>query len=302
MQAQARYASSVALATTTATSLNNVQMNDDSYPPLPQNEESVAYSTDNPHGRRCRRERLRERRHRRHADDRRRTDVGKHAGRSGLPPDQRHLQRWRPGHRVQRSRPRVLPVAALLLPATAAVRGPDLQVARQRRDVDPRVVGRPSPRRTTTRRRERSTRTRSTTRSTSTIDNNPSSPHYGRLYVTYTRFHIADDGSSDTCPIKLAYTDSVPSQDPSLAVWTPDERRARRSGRGRLGILGEPVLGPGRREEREARHRVHPRGVQHVARPRPAVPELDERRRELLVQRQREQARAVGRQPGRVAT
>src|SRR6478672_1283155 len=48
MQAQARYASSVALATTTATSLDNVQMNDDSYPPLPQNEESVAYSLDDP--------------------------------------------------------------------------------------------------------------------------------------------------------------------------------------------------------------------------------------------------------------
>src|SRR2546421_10980704 len=51
MQTQARFTASVgagASAATTATSLNNVQMNDDSYPPLPQNEESVAYSTDNP--------------------------------------------------------------------------------------------------------------------------------------------------------------------------------------------------------------------------------------------------------------
>src|SRR6266516_6497751 len=51
MQTQARFTASVgasASAATAATSLNNVQMNDDSYPPLPQNEESVAYSTDNP--------------------------------------------------------------------------------------------------------------------------------------------------------------------------------------------------------------------------------------------------------------
>src|SRR5438445_92717 len=51
MQTQAGFTASVgatASAATTATSLNNVQMNDDSYPPLPQNEESVAYSTDDP--------------------------------------------------------------------------------------------------------------------------------------------------------------------------------------------------------------------------------------------------------------
>jgi hypothetical protein len=52
------------------------------------------------------------------------------------------------------------------------------------------------------------------------VDNNPSSPWYGRLYVTWTRFHIRDDGFSDTCPIKLAYTDAIPTTDPSTAVWT----------------------------------------------------------------------------------
>ena len=51
------------------------------------------------------------------------------------------------------------------------------------------------------------------------VDNNPTSPHYGRLYVTYTRFHILEDGSSDSCPIKLAYTDNIPSQNPSQTVW-----------------------------------------------------------------------------------
>ena len=95
------------------------------------------------------------------------------------------------------------------------------------------------------------------------------------------------------------YTDSVPSQDPP---WRFGRRRTSwpTVRGGRPGILGQPVLGPGRREEREAGRRVHPRGVQHVARPRPAVQDLDQRRLELLLKRQREQARTVGRQPGRV--
>jgi hypothetical protein len=52
------------------------------------------------------------------------------------------------------------------------------------------------------------------------IDNNKTSPHYGRIYVTYTRFHILPDGSSDSCPIQLSYTDSIPSFNPALSVWT----------------------------------------------------------------------------------
>jgi hypothetical protein len=52
------------------------------------------------------------------------------------------------------------------------------------------------------------------------VDNTPTSPHYGRLYVTYTKFHIAADGSSDYCPIQLSSTDAVPTADPSQAVFT----------------------------------------------------------------------------------
>jgi hypothetical protein len=51
------------------------------------------------------------------------------------------------------------------------------------------------------------------------VDNTPTSPNYGRLYVTYTKFHFAADGSSDYCPIQLSYTDSVPTADPSQAVF-----------------------------------------------------------------------------------
>lgn len=51
------------------------------------------------------------------------------------------------------------------------------------------------------------------------VDNTPTSPHYGRLYVTYTKFHVEPSGFSDYCPIQLAYTDSVPTQNPSLATF-----------------------------------------------------------------------------------
>jgi len=52
-----------------------------------------------------------------------------------------------------------------------------------------------------------------------TVDNYPTSPHYGRIYVTYTKFHIQDDGFSDYCPIQLSYTDDIPTINPRLAVF-----------------------------------------------------------------------------------
>ena len=52
------------------------------------------------------------------------------------------------------------------------------------------------------------------------VDNNPGSPHYGRVYVTYTKFHIQPDGFSDYCPLQLSYTDSIPTQNPALTTWS----------------------------------------------------------------------------------
>jgi hypothetical protein len=52
------------------------------------------------------------------------------------------------------------------------------------------------------------------------VDNNSSSPHYGRVYVTYTKFHIQPDGFSDYCPLQLSYTDSIPTQNPALTSWS----------------------------------------------------------------------------------
>ncbi len=52
------------------------------------------------------------------------------------------------------------------------------------------------------------------------VDNNPGSSHYGRIYVTYTKFHIQPNGFSDYCPLQLSYTDSIPTQNPALTSWS----------------------------------------------------------------------------------
>jgi len=52
------------------------------------------------------------------------------------------------------------------------------------------------------------------------VDNVPSSPHYGRIYVTHVKFHTRDaSGFVDFCPAQLAYTDRIPTDDPATAVW-----------------------------------------------------------------------------------
>jgi hypothetical protein len=52
-----------------------------------------------------------------------------------------------------------------------------------------------------------------------TIDNSPKSPHYGRIYVTHVKFHIMPNAFSDYCPVQLDYTDSVPTINPFLTVF-----------------------------------------------------------------------------------
>ena len=48
------------------------------------------------------------------------------------------------------------------------------------------------------------------------VDNTPSSPHFGRIYVTWTKFHMTGGSyaRSDYCPVQAAYTDSIPTADP----------------------------------------------------------------------------------------
>jgi hypothetical protein len=51
------------------------------------------------------------------------------------------------------------------------------------------------------------------------VDNNPASPNYGRLYMTFIKFHMTGaSGRSDYCPVQLATTD--PSGDPDDWTWS----------------------------------------------------------------------------------
>lgn len=52
------------------------------------------------------------------------------------------------------------------------------------------------------------------------VDNTPTSPHYGRIYVTYTKFHLLPSGFSDYCPLQLSYTDTIPTSNPALTTWS----------------------------------------------------------------------------------
>jgi hypothetical protein len=66
------------------------------------------------------------------------------------------------------------------------------------------------------------------------VDNNPASDFYGRLYMTYVKFHFRASGFSDFCPVQVAFTDDTdPNDDGSLrdGVWTrssvvPDNPKA----------------------------------------------------------------------------
>ena len=51
------------------------------------------------------------------------------------------------------------------------------------------------------------------------VDNDASSPHYGRIYVTSTVYHLRVDGSASSCPLELAYSDRVPTQTPFQSTW-----------------------------------------------------------------------------------
>ncbi len=51
------------------------------------------------------------------------------------------------------------------------------------------------------------------------VDNNPASPHYGRIYVTYVKFHMQPSGFSDFCPVELSYTDAIPTVNPQSTLW-----------------------------------------------------------------------------------
>lgn len=233
MRVQGDYAVSSASRTALSDG-SNVQMNDDSYPPLPQNEESVAYSTDNP--------------------------MVAVAGANDYVSGGTVVMRTADGGQTWAST-RVTPV---FRPTSDICNGGDPSIAYSSRDhvfylaqlcffrelpysevqiftsLDNGMTWTPGRRSAVAASNYDPTTATVDLNSFNdkeyiTVDNNPGSPFYGRLYVTYTRFHILDDGSSDTCPIKISYTDAVPTQDPSLTVWQHDNVVADQPGADGLG-------------------------------------------------------------------
>jgi hypothetical protein len=220
IQAQAQYGGGpFASAPQRPDARNNVQMNDDSYPPLPQNETAVAYNLTNP--------------------------LIAVAGANDYVSGGTVVMRTSDGGATWAST-RVIPV---FRPFSEICNGGDPAIAYSLRDkafylsqlcffrteaqsevqvyksLDNGLTWTPGRRAAIA-----ATNYDSQTgeiddtifndKSYMTVDNNPTSLFYGRVYVSYTKFHFAEDGSSDTCPIKLSYTDTIPSQDPSLAIWS----------------------------------------------------------------------------------
>ena len=214
--AQGRYSARVAAPPGTGT--GNVQMNDDSFPQVPQNEESVAYSTDDP--------------------------MVAVAGANDYVSTGVVVMRTSDGGRHWRST-RVVPQFA---PTRDSCTGGDPALAYSARDhafylsqlcffrtsapSEIHVFKSLDNGKTWTPGRLAAVAASNFDPAAGTVDdsffndkeliavdNTPTSPHYGRLYVTYTRFHIKPNGSSDSCPIQLSYTDNVPSQNPQQTVW-----------------------------------------------------------------------------------
>jgi hypothetical protein len=198
---------------------NNVQMNDDSYPPLPQNETAVAYKTTHPQVAVAA------------ANDyvsggvvvMRTSDGGQHWSTTritpqffgtrdfcnGGDPGVAYSQRDGAFYLSQLCFFRALPFSEIQVYKSVddgRTWTPGRQAARAASnfdystgDVDDSIFN---------------------DKELIAVDNTPSSPHYGRIYVTYTKFHIQPDGFSDYCPLQLSYTDSIPTQNPQLTVWS----------------------------------------------------------------------------------
>jgi hypothetical protein len=217
LRAQGRYRANV--APPRSVGKRNVQMNDDSYPELPQNEESVAYSTDNPLIAVAA------------ANDyvsggvvvMRTSDGGRHWASTRVTPQFVPTRDFCTG-----SDPAVAYSSrdhAFYLSQLCFFRAATPSEVHVFKSLDNGATWTPG--------RQAAVAATNVDKQGNVddsffndkeyiaVDNTPTSPYYGRLYVTYTRFHISDPntGFSDSCPIQLSYTDNVPSQDPSQTVW-----------------------------------------------------------------------------------
>ena len=197
---------------------SNVQMNDDSYPPLPQNETAVAYSVGNPNIAVAA------------ANDyvsggvvvMRTSDAGKSWASTRISPQFRGTGDFcsggDPGVAYSR-KDGAFYISQLCF--FRALPFSEVQVYKSVDDGQTWTPGRQAARAATN--FDYVTRTVDDSiyndKELIAVDNNPGSAHYGRIYVTYTKFHLQPSGFSDYCPIQLSYTDSIPTANPLLSTW-----------------------------------------------------------------------------------
>ncbi len=198
---------------------DNVQMNDDSYPPMPQNETAVAYNVTNPKIAVAA------------ANDyvsggvvvMRTSDSGRHWSSTRVSPQFRGTGDFctggDPGVAYSR-RDNAFYISQLCF--FRALPFSEVQVYKSVDDGATWTPGRQAARAASN--FDYSTGTVDPSifndKELIAVDNNPSSTHYGRVYVTYTKFHLQPNGFSDYCPIQLSYTDSIPTNNPVLSTWS----------------------------------------------------------------------------------
>jgi len=197
---------------------SNVQMNDDSYPPLPQNETAVAYSVGNPNIAVAA------------ANDyvsggvvvMRTSDAGKSWASTRISPQFRGTGDFcsggDPGVAYSR-KDGAFYISQLCF--FRALPFSEVQVYKSVDDGQTWTPGRQAARAATNFNYVTNTVDDSifNDKELIAVDNNPGSAHYGRIYVTYTKFHLQPSGFSDYCPIQLSYTDSIPTANPLLSIW-----------------------------------------------------------------------------------
>jgi hypothetical protein len=198
---------------------SNVQMNDDSYPPMPQNETAVAYNVIDPKVAVAA------------ANDyvsggvvvMRTSDGGRHWASTRISPQFAGTRDFcsggDPGVAYSR-RDRAFYISQLCF--FRALPFSEVQVYKSVDDGQTWTPGRQAARAASN--FDYASRTVDDSifndKELIAVDNTPSSPHYGRIYVTYTKFHLQPDGFSDYCPIQLSYTDTIPTSNPALSTWS----------------------------------------------------------------------------------
>ncbi len=192
---------------------SNVQMNDDSYPPMPQNETAVAYNVVHPEMAVAA------------ANDyvsggvvvMRTSDSGKHWASTRISPQfggtRDFCSGGDPGVAYSR-RDRAFYISQLCF--FRALPFSEVQVYKSVDDGQTWTPGRQAARAASN--FDYSTGTVDDSifndKELIAVDNNPSSPHYGRIYVTYTKFHLQPNGFSDYCPLQLSLHRLDPDREP----------------------------------------------------------------------------------------